>query len=128
MKTLLPKEPAGPADFSRRHGTAPRTVLVPMLNLRLAAPENLIDLNGIADLAGIRMEGGHLVLGAMTRQRQAERSKLVGGACPLLADALSYVGHQQTRNRGTVGGSIAHMDPTAELPVDRISRNLTCDT
>lgn len=91
--------------------------LVPMLALRLAAPENLIDLNGVDDLAGIRMEEGRLVIGAMTRQRHAERSTLVGEVCPLLADALTHVGHQQTRNRGTVGGSIAHMDPTAELPV-----------
>jgi carbon-monoxide dehydrogenase medium subunit len=91
--------------------------LVPMLALRLAAPENLIDLNGIADLAGIRTEEGRLVVGAMTRQRHAERSPLVAEVCPLLADALTHVGHQQTRNRGTIGGSIAHMDPTAELPV-----------
>ena len=91
--------------------------LVPMLNLRLAAPANLIDLNGVADLAGIVMEGGRLTIGAMTRQRHGERSGLVREACPLLAHALSHVGHQQTRNRGTIGGSIAHMDPTAELPV-----------
>lgn len=91
--------------------------LVPMLNLRLASPENLIDLNGVSDLAGIRIEGERLVIGAMTRQREGERSALVASTCPLLADALSHVGHQQTRNRGTIGGSIAHMDPTAELPV-----------
>ncbi len=91
--------------------------LVPLLNLRLAAPEHLIDLNGVAELDGIAIVGRDLAVGAMTRQRTAERSDLVARCCPLLAAALRHVGHPQTRNRGTIGGSIAHMDPTAELPV-----------
>lgn len=91
--------------------------LMPMMNLRLAAPAHLIDLNGVAELDGIRLEGDVLVVETMTRQRAAERSALVAQACPLLHAALEHVGFQQTRNRGTVGGSIAHMDPTAELPV-----------
>ncbi|MEP9347711.1 FAD binding domain-containing protein [Xanthobacter sp. KR7-225] len=91
--------------------------LLPMMNLRLAGPTNLIDLNGIAELSGIRRAGDALVIEAMTRQRAAERSELVREHCPLLAEAMAHVGFQQTRNRGTVGGSIAHMDPTAELPV-----------
>ena len=91
--------------------------LMPMMNLRIAAPTHLIDLNRVADLAGIAVEGGRLAVGAMTRQRTAELSETVAAHCPLLAEALERVGFQQTRNRGTVGGSIAHMDPTAELVV-----------
>jgi carbon-monoxide dehydrogenase medium subunit len=91
--------------------------LLPMMNLRLAGPTHLIDLNGVPELAGISRAGDALVIGTMTRQRAAERSALVHEACPLLAEAMEHVGFQQTRNRGTVGGSIAHMDPTAEIPV-----------
>jgi aerobic carbon-monoxide dehydrogenase medium subunit len=91
--------------------------LVPLLNLRLAGPANLIDLNTVPGLDGIEMHGDTLRIGAMARQRAAERSSLIKVRCPLLAEALGHVGHQQTRNRGTIGGSLAHMDPTAELPV-----------
>ena len=91
--------------------------LVPLLNLRLAGPANLIDLNTIPELDTIAIQGDRLHLGAMVRQRAAEHSALVRQSCPLLAEALRHVGHQQTRNRGTIGGSLAHMDPTAELPV-----------
>lgn len=91
--------------------------LVPLLNLRLAAPDHLIDLNGIADLSDIELLGDRLRIGAMVRQRTAERSPTVAKSCPILVEALEHVGFQQTRNRGTVGGSIAHMDPTAELAV-----------
>ena len=91
--------------------------LVPMLNLRVASPEHLIDLNRVDGLGGIAVQDGRLVIGTMTRQREAEQSPLVAGHCPLLVEALEHVGFQQTRNRGTVGGSIAHMDPTAELIV-----------
>jgi len=91
--------------------------LVPLLNLRLAAPAHLIDLGGVPGLDGITRDGAILRVGAMTRQRTAERSAIVAEACPSLSEALLHVGVQQTRNRGTIGGSIAHMDPTAELPV-----------
>ena len=91
--------------------------LVPLLNLRLAGPAHLIDLGGVPGLDGITRDSALLRVGAMTRQRTAERSAIVAEACPLLSDALLHVGYQQTRNRGTIGGSIAHMDPTAELPV-----------
>lgn len=91
--------------------------LVPLLNLRLAGPANLIDLNTVPDLDDIAMDGEILRIGAMVRQRAAEHAEVIASACPLLRDALGHVGHQQTRNRGTIGGSIAHMDPTAELPV-----------
>jgi CO/xanthine dehydrogenase FAD-binding subunit len=91
--------------------------LVPLLNFRLARPERLVDLNGIAELSYIRRRAGRLHIGALTRQAMLERSPLVKAHWPLLHDAVRYVGHPQIRSRGTVGGSVAHADPTAELPV-----------
>jgi carbon-monoxide dehydrogenase medium subunit len=88
--------------------------LVPMLNFRLARPAALVDLGAIDGLSGIRVENGALVVGAMTRQWDLEHS---ADAFPLLRRALSFVGHTATRCRGTVGGSLVHADPTAELPV-----------
>jgi CO/xanthine dehydrogenase FAD-binding subunit len=91
--------------------------LVPLLNFRLAHPEHLIDVNGLGALAGVRRDEGRLRIGALTRQSALERSRLVADNWPLLTEALSYVAHPQIRNRGTVGGSVAHADPAAELPV-----------
>lgn len=91
--------------------------LVPLMNFRLAAPENLIDLNRLGELSGIRRHGGKLQVSAMTRQSTMEGSSLVASNWPLLTEALGYVAHAQIRNRGTVGGSVAHADPAAELPV-----------
>jgi carbon-monoxide dehydrogenase medium subunit len=88
--------------------------LLPMLNFRLARPSALVDLNRIEELAGIRVEHGTLVVGAMTRQWDLERA---ANAYSLLREALGFVGHTATRCRGTVGGSLVHADPTAELPV-----------
>jgi len=88
--------------------------LVPMLNFRLARPSALVDLSAIDGLAGIQVEDGALVVGAMTPQWELEHSD---EAFPLLRTALGFVGHTATRCRGTVGGSLAHADPTAELPV-----------
>jgi CO/xanthine dehydrogenase FAD-binding subunit len=90
--------------------------LVPLLNFRLVRPGYLVDLNEIAGLDGIRVENGRLVIGAMTRQRAVETSALVREHCPLMADAMPQIGHVQIRNRGTVGGSLAHADPASELP------------
>src|SRR6185437_16127268 len=89
--------------------------LVPMLNLRLARPSALVDVGRVAALSGISANGV-LRLGAATRQADALRSPLVSSRAPLLAEALRHVGHPATRSRGTVGGSIAHADPAAELP------------
>lgn len=89
--------------------------LVPLLNMRLARPAVVIDLNRVRSLDYIK-NGKDVRIGAMTRQRAAELSPLVRQKLPLLAEALQYVGHPQIRNRGTVGGSIAHADPSAELP------------
>lgn len=89
--------------------------LVPLLNFRLARPSVLVDLNWVPELTGVEREDGILRVGAMVRQRTAELSSEVE-ACPLIGWALRHVGHLQNRNRGTVGGSIAHADPAAELP------------
>ena len=90
--------------------------LLPMMNFRYVTPAHVVDLNRVPELAGIREDRDTLVIGAMTRQREIEDSALVAARCPLLADALHHVGHVQTRNRGTIGGSLAHLDPAAELP------------
>jgi CO/xanthine dehydrogenase FAD-binding subunit len=90
--------------------------LMPMLNMRFVFPDHLIDLNRIAELSYIRENGGRIEIGAMTRQRELEFSALIAERCPLMAEALRQVGHRQTRNRGTLGGSLCHLDPAAELP------------
>lgn len=90
--------------------------LVPLMNMRLVRPSVIIDLNRVQALNYIRRDNGEVAIGAMTRQRAAELSPLVQRKLPLLAEALHYVGHPQIRNRGTIGGSIAHADPSAELP------------
>jgi carbon-monoxide dehydrogenase medium subunit/6-hydroxypseudooxynicotine dehydrogenase subunit alpha len=91
--------------------------LVPMLNFRLARPDRLVDVNRLGELAYVRRAGGTLRIGALTRQRAIERSPVVAAHFPLLRQAVEWVAHAQIRNRGTVGGSIAHADPAAELPV-----------
>jgi CO/xanthine dehydrogenase FAD-binding subunit len=91
--------------------------LVPLLNFRLARPERLIDLNGLAELDYLRFENGTLRIGALTRHSTLERSAELAERVPLLSEAVKLVGHVQIRNRGTVGGSVAHADPAAELPV-----------
>ena len=90
--------------------------LMPILNMRLAMPRRLIDLNRVGELAYIREREDGVAIGAMTRQRAVEKSTLVARRVPLLADAIPWVGHFQIRNRGTIGGSLAHADPAAELP------------
>ena len=91
--------------------------LVPLLNFRLARPELLVDINGLSELAGLERNDGLLRIGALTRQSALERSELVAAGWPLLTQAVRFVGHPQIRSRGTVGGSVAHADPAAELPV-----------
>jgi CO/xanthine dehydrogenase FAD-binding subunit len=91
--------------------------LMPMLNMRLATPRVIIDLNRVTalDYLGPHGDGG-LAIGALTRQRQLERSAVIHALQPLLAEALPLIGHVQIRNRGTIGGSLVHADPAAELP------------
>ena len=98
--------------------------LVPLLSMRLAAPSMLVDLGGLAELRGIipTAEGG-LRIGAMTRHVEVERSPLVKRNAPLLAEAMPHVAHPQIRSRGTIGGSLAHADPSAELPAVMLALN-----
>ena len=90
--------------------------LIPLLALRLARPAVLIDINGIDELAGMSQTDGQVAIGAMTREYVAEESVTVADAVPLLAAALPLIGHEAIRSRGTIGGSLAHADPAAELP------------
>ena len=105
-----------------RHGDGARVLaggqsLMPMLNFRLARPEHLVDVNRVRGLDGIAAAAdGGLRLGALVRQRALERSALVAERAPLVAQAMPFVGHPQIRTRGTLGGSLAHADPAAELP------------
>jgi len=89
---------------------------VPLLNMRLASPTYIVDINHIAELHYIEQEDGYLAIGATVRQRQVERSALVQDKHPLLIEVVKHIGHMQIRNRGTVVGSVAHADPAAELP------------
>jgi aerobic carbon-monoxide dehydrogenase medium subunit len=90
--------------------------LVPMMNFRYVIVDHLVDLGRLDDLRGIAVVDGLLRIGAMTCQRDLETSPDIAKHCPLLGEALRHVGHRQTRNRGTIGGSLAHADPAAELP------------
>jgi carbon-monoxide dehydrogenase medium subunit len=90
--------------------------LIPLLALRLARPAVLIDINGIDELSGVSATDGRVAVGAMTREYVAEESGIVADAVPLLAAALPLIGHEALRSRGTIGGSLAHADPAAELP------------
>ena len=125
---------AAPFEFARaaslaeacallaRHGADAKLIaggqsLVPMMAMRLARPAFLIDINGAADMQGIEFSAETITLGAAVRQRQIERDASLAARLPLLGKALRWVGHAQTRNRGTLGGSIVHADPSAELPL-----------
>jgi CO/xanthine dehydrogenase FAD-binding subunit len=95
--------------------------LVPLMNFRLLRPAHLVDLNRLGELNYVRVENGALCIGAMTRQRHLERSAEAAQAWPLLPEAAAFIGHVQIRNRGTVGGSLAHAFPSAELPVAMVT-------
>ncbi|GIK55210.1 MAG: xanthine dehydrogenase family protein subunit M [Chloroflexi bacterium] len=113
----------------RQHGSdasllAGGQSLVPVMNFRLAQPAMLVDLNRIPELDYVRREGnGFIRIGSMTRQRTLERHPLIAQYTPLLHEALPYIAHPQIRNRGTIGGSLAHADPAAELPVILLALN-----
>jgi CO/xanthine dehydrogenase FAD-binding subunit len=109
-------------ELLREHGGGARVLaggqsLVPMLNFRLARPQCLIDIGRVASLAFIRAHDGRLLIGAGTRQSAVERSPLVADRWPLLRSTVLHVGLPQTRSRGTIGGSVAHADSAAEIPV-----------
>ena len=102
--------------------------LMPLMNFRLARPSVLVDLALVEELRGTGRRDGELVVGAMVVQRRAERDTDVETACPLIPAALRHVGHLQIRNRGTVGGSLAHADPAAELPAVALATGATMVT
>jgi CO/xanthine dehydrogenase FAD-binding subunit len=95
--------------------------LVPMLAMRLARPARLIDILRLPELVGIREEAAAVVIGATTRQAHAERDPVIRASVPMLARVLPWVGHPPTRNRGTIGGSIANADPSAEIPLAAVT-------
>jgi aerobic carbon-monoxide dehydrogenase medium subunit len=99
--------------------------LIPLLNLRLAAPEHLIDIGRIGELRERRRENGTLRLGAGTRHAELLSEPEIGDACPLLPQAARYIGHPQIRTRGTMGGSLSHADPSAELPAVAVALDAT---
>jgi len=95
--------------------------LVPLMNFRLIRPAHLVDLNGVSGLRHLHADDGSLCIGATTRQRELERSMIVAQRWPLLRAAAGFIGHIQIRNRGTIGGSLAHAFPSAELPVAMVT-------
>ncbi len=101
--------------------------LIPMMNFRLAKPGFLVDLRRVAGLAGIRREGDTLIIGAMTRMSEVEQSPEAAVATPLLTEAIGLVAHAPVRNSGTVGGSLAHADPAAELPAVAVALDAELD-
>ncbi|MDY0393785.1 FAD binding domain-containing protein [Virgibacillus halophilus] len=96
---------------------------VPILNMRMSEPEYLIDIHQLEELRGIRLEGESVKIGALTTQRELEKNTLIMECFPVLKEAVRFIGHVQTRNRGTVGGSLAHADPSAELPLSFLALN-----
>lgn len=101
--------------------------LAPMLNMRLARPERLIDINGLKELDHIRIDGDRLTIGALTRHAALGASELVLRHCPMLAHAAETIGHYAIRQRGTLGGSLAHADPAAQLPLAAIALDATIE-
>ena len=99
--------------------------LVPMLNLRLASFEHLVDIGRVAELRGVERANGHVSIGAATRDVVVERDAVVAADVPLLARATPYIGHFQVRNRGTIGGSLSHADPAAEYPAVAVALDAT---
>lgn len=119
-----PRTPDEAIAMLAEHGDGAKALaggqsLVPILNFRLAHPTVLVDLNGVAGLDRIGHDAAtdEVVFGAMVRQIDAERSPLIKARCSLLVEALGYIGHRAIRNRGTIGGSLAHADPAAEIPL-----------
>jgi len=113
-------------DLLARHGDEAKLLaggqsLVPMMNMRLVRPAVVVDLNRVAALGAVQADAGRLRLGALVRQHALERDGRIAAAAPLLAEAAPLIGHLQTRARGTVGGSLAHADPAAELPACMIA-------
>lgn len=121
FRYAAPQSVAETVAVLRTHGHEGKVLaggqsLVPLMNMRLVRPSVIIDLNRVVELSYIRERTGEVLIGAMTRQRAAELSPVIQQRLPLLAEALHFVGHPQIRTRGTIGGSLAHADPSGELP------------
>jgi aerobic carbon-monoxide dehydrogenase medium subunit len=121
FRYLRPETEEGVLAALAEHGDEAKALaggqsLLPLMNFRLARPSVLIDLQLLGSLRGIERSEDDVVVGAMTRQADAERSAELTATCPVVGQALGWVGHLQIRNSGTVGGSIAHADPAGELP------------
>lgn len=115
------KDIRGALGFLKEHGESAKILaggqsLMPLMNMRLARPEYIVDINGVPGLSVIQEAGGVLKIGSMTRYRELEASQLVRSKCPILAETIRHIGHVQIRTRGTIGGSTAHADPAAEIP------------
>lgn len=118
---LVPKSVKGVIQTLQQHGEEARLLagghsLLPLMKLRLAQPRVLIDLRKLAQLRRIRGKDGKIVVGALATYAQLESSRMIKGKCPLLAKTAAMIGDAQVRNRGTIGGSLAHADPAADLP------------
>ena len=125
-----PDSVAGALECLAREGFDARPLaggqsLIPTMNFRLAQPAVLVDLGGLEELRGIQSTGEGLRIGAMTRQAEVERSDLVRERAPLVHEIMPWVAHVQIRNRGTIGGSLAHADPAAELPAAMLALEAT---
>ena len=125
---VKPKSLAETLDLLEGHGEGARILaggqsLIPSLNMRLSAPELLIDIGGLEELRGISVDRGVLRIGAMVTHAQLESSEVVRKHAPLLAQAVPYIAHPAIRNRGTIGGSLALADPAAEYPAVALALN-----
>jgi carbon-monoxide dehydrogenase medium subunit len=127
IPTTLPQALELLAQRENARALAGGQSLMPMLAMRLAAPDHLVDLNRIPELAYIRADGEGIAIGAMTRQRDVEFSPLIAARVPLLKEGILNVGHRQTRNRGTIGGSLCHLDPSAEVPTVMMALDATLE-
>src|ERR1700760_3599999 len=117
-------------ELLRAHGDRAKVLsggqsLMPAMNLRLISPELIVDIGELAELRGIAVDGGNLVIGALTRHVDLQKSPEIGVHAPLLADAIAHVAHPAIRNRGTIGGSLAHADPASELPACMLALGAT---
>ncbi len=117
-------------DLAAEHGEDAKFLagghsLLPLMKLRLAAPEVIIDLGGLRDLSYVTDQGSYVAIGALTRHHDVEHSELLGREVPLLAHAAGQVGDPQIRHRGTIGGSIAHADPASDLPAVLLALDAT---
>jgi carbon-monoxide dehydrogenase medium subunit len=113
-----------------KHGSAAKPLaggqsLIPAMNFRLSRPAVLVDLNTVPELAYVKEQNGQLAIGATTRQAVAERNPLIAQRAPLLKETMPFIAHAQIRNRGTIGGSLAHGDPAAELPSVMVALDAT---